>query len=167
MIFVTVGSSPIPFDRLLRAIDGLRIDEHLVVQHGPSTMRPKRAECVDVLSHAEFLELVRAARVVVTHGGVGSIFTCLRERKRPIVVPRHASFGESVDDHQVSFTRRAAELGYVTLVEDVDGLAAAAADEPLPLPIELRRSPIEVALRSYIKESVGPGPSRASEGSRS
>ena len=158
MIFVTVGSSATPFDRLLRAVDALRVEERLVVQHGPSTIRPKGAECSEALSHTEFLDLVRSARVVVTHAGVGSIMTALGEQTRPIVVPRLAALGEAVDDHQVSFARRAAELGFVVLVEDVERLAAEIAS-PLEIagPAELRRSPIEVELRSYIEELVGPG----------
>src|SRR4051812_17389504 len=101
MIFVTVGSSMIAFDRLLRAVDELAVDERLVVQHGASTIEPANAECVDVLSFESFVALVKDARVLVTHAGVGSILTALGEHKRPIVVPRRQMYGEAVDDHQV------------------------------------------------------------------
>lgn len=156
MIFVTVGSSSIPFDRLLRAFDGVHVDERLVVQHGASTIRPRHAECVAFLSYKEFVELMENARVVVTHAGVGSIMTALAARKRPMVVPRLGSLDEAVDDHQVPFARRACELGLVTLVENVDLLASAIADyEPRRQMPPSGRSPIEVALRSYVEECLG------------
>jgi UDP-N-acetylglucosamine transferase subunit ALG13 len=156
MIFVTVGSSSIPFDRLLRGIEHASIDEPLVVQHGLSTVLPGRAECVDFLDHEAFVTIVRSARVIITHAGVGSVMTALAECKRPIVVPRRKSYAEAVDDHQVPFARRAGELGLVTLVEDVNRLASAiddhVSDRASP---ELRRSPVEVELRSYIEKCIG------------
>ncbi len=167
MIFVTVGSSTIPFDRLLRAIDGVRTEERLVVQHGASRVRPRRADCVDFLGYTEFVELVRDARVTVTHAGVGSIMTALFEQRRPIVVPRLGAYGEAVDDHQVLFARRAGELGLVTVIEDVDLLGSAIAEHsPDALVPATTSSPIEVELRSYIEECIGPATILAA-GSRS
>lgn len=157
MIFVTVGSSTIPFDRLLRALDDVNMDEPLVVQHGASTIRPRRADCVDFLDYETFIELVRGARVMITHAGVGSIMTALSERKRPIVVPRRSAYGEAVDDHQVGFARRAGERGLVTLVEEADLLVCAIADHVSAGAIlTSSRSEIEVELRSYIEQCVGP-----------
>jgi UDP-N-acetylglucosamine transferase subunit ALG13 len=167
MIFVTVGSSKIPFDRLLRAVDAAEFDEPLVVQHGASAVRPYGAECVDYLDHGRFVELVRDARVVVTHAGVGSIMTALGEGKRPVAVPRRASLDEAVDDHQVAFARRAGELGLVTLVEDVARLApAVTAANGVAAGLEGGASPIELELRAYIEKCVGTGEVVMSEGSR-
>jgi UDP-N-acetylglucosamine transferase subunit ALG13 len=124
MIFVTVGTNEAPFDRLLRAIDELRIDEELIVQHGSSTVRPAGAFCVESLPLAELTELVCRARVVITHAGVGTILTALANGTRPVVVPRLRCHGEAVDDHQVEFARRLqAEL--ITLVEDMSDLPSA------------------------------------------
>ena len=46
MIFASVGSSTIPFDRLVRALESMETDEDLVVQTGVSTVRPRRARCL-------------------------------------------------------------------------------------------------------------------------
>ena len=157
MIFVTVGSSTIPFDRLLRAVDEVDVNERLIVQHGASMIRPRHAECVGFLDYAEFVGLVRRARVTVTHAGVGSIITALAECRRPIVVPRLCSYGEAIDDHQVPFARRAGELGLITLVENIDHLGSAIAEySPGSLAPSTRSSPIELELRSYIEECIGP-----------
>jgi UDP-N-acetylglucosamine transferase subunit ALG13 len=117
MIFATTGTCE-PFDRLLQAFDGFELDEELVVQHGISPVRPRGARCVDFLAYAELVELVRGARVVVTHGGVGSVLTALANGKRPVVVPRSAARGEAIDDHQLEFARKIAAAGVIDLVED-------------------------------------------------
>lgn len=126
MIFVTTGTCE-PFDRLLHAVDAASIDEELVVQHGFSPVRPRGARCVEFLPFAELVELVREARVVVTHAGVGTVLTALANGKRPVVVPRRAEAGDAIDDHQLEFARRVAADGLVTLVEDLDDLPAALA----------------------------------------
>ena len=157
MIFATVGSSTIPFDRLVRALDNLATDEDLVVQTGVSSVRPRRAKVRDYLGYDEFVALIRSARVVVTHAGAGSVITALGVGKRPIVVPRRAAQCEAVDDHQVTFARRAAELGLVTVVEDVSLLAATLRDHKSSLARSgSESSPIERELRSYIERCVGP-----------
>jgi UDP-N-acetylglucosamine transferase subunit ALG13 len=124
MIFVTTGTCE-PFDRLLSAVDAAALDEELVVQHGVSGVRPAGARCVDFLPFGELVELVRSARVVVTHAGVGSVLTTLMNGKRPIVVARLAEAGDAVDDHQLEFARRLAARGLVMLVEDISELPAA------------------------------------------
>ena len=118
MILVAVGASQFPFDRLLRALDELPGGESLVVQHGSSAVRPTNAQCLKFVPMEKLAELVREARVVITHAGVGSILLSLTNGKRPLVVPRLRSFGETVDDHQLESARRFAKAGLVRLVED-------------------------------------------------
>jgi UDP-N-acetylglucosamine transferase subunit ALG13 len=118
MILVTTGTNGEPFDRLLREVEAIG-DEPVVVQHGPSTLRPTRASCFDYVPFSKLVELVRDARVVVTHGGVGSILIALTHGKHPLVVPRLARLGEAVDDHQLELARRLDAEGLATLVDDV------------------------------------------------
>jgi UDP-N-acetylglucosamine transferase subunit ALG13 len=127
VIFVTTGTCE-PFDRLLAAVGAAGLDEEVVVQHGASAVRPAGARCVDFLPFDELVELVRSARIVVTHAGVGSVLTTLTNGKRPVVVPRLAAAGDAVDDHQLEFARRLAARGLVTLVEDLGELGAAIRD---------------------------------------
>jgi UDP-N-acetylglucosamine--N-acetylmuramyl-(pentapeptide) pyrophosphoryl-undecaprenol N-acetylglucosamine transferase len=118
MIFVSVGTNEARFDRLLRAVAGLGAGEELVVQHGPSPVRPTGATCVDFLSFEQMTEHLARARVAVLHAGVGSVLAALAAGTRPVVVPRLQRHGEAVDDHQVGFGRRLHEEGLVVLVED-------------------------------------------------
>lgn len=161
MILVAVGSSQFPFDRLLQAAAELPRTERVVIQHGPSDVRPAGASCTDFVPFEELANLIREARVVVTHAGVGSILLALANGKKPIVLPRLRVFGEAVDDHQLESARRLARAGVVTLVEEPKQLATAIArarshtlgaslsssDVPLPLVKELR---------DYLVKLIGP-----------
>jgi UDP-N-acetylglucosamine transferase subunit ALG13 len=150
VILVTLGTQAFPFDRLLRGLDG--VDEELVVQGGRSTFRPAGATWHDYLSYPELLELVRRARVVVCHAGVGSVMTVVPEGKRPVVMPRLKRYEETVDDHQLPFARRLAEAGLVTLVEDASLLRAAVAETPPPPASLGRGAGLAADLRQYLLE---------------
>jgi len=125
MIFVSVGTNEARFDRLLRAVEALGASEELVVQHGPSPVRPAGATCVEFLSFEEMTDHIRRARVLIMHAGVGSILAALGNGVRPLVVPRLRRFDEAVDDHQVAFGRRLHAEGLVELVEDPEGVVEA------------------------------------------
>ncbi len=127
MIFVSVGTNEARFDRLLEAVGTLGDAEEVVVQRGPSPVRPAGAVCVDYLSFEQMTEHLGRARVAVLHAGVGSVLAALAQGVRPLVVPRLKQFGEAVDDHQVGFGRRLHEEGLVELVEDLALLEAAVA----------------------------------------
>lgn len=161
MIFVTVGSSHFPFDRLLYALDGVETDEELVVQHGPSTVRPRGARCIPFLSFADFALHARQARVVVSHGGIGSVLVALAEGKRPLVVPRLARFRETTDDHQLESVRALSAAGLVTAVYeplDLPGALAGGSEETTP-PVVGGRLADE--LREFIRTSVPRAPAGA------
>ena len=155
MIFVSVGTNEARFDRLLRAVAELPLEEELVVQHGHSTpvARPG-AELVDFLSFEAMVDTIRRARAVVTHAGVGSVMVSLANGKCPVVVPRLKSFGEAVDDHQLQLGRRFAAAGLVTLVEDPDGLAAALTAEQQPAAIVPSASSLAADLTSFLEQAI-------------
>jgi UDP-N-acetylglucosamine transferase subunit ALG13 len=157
MILVATGASQFPFDRLLRAVSVPASGERVVVQHGCSSVKPDGAECVDFLPMPDLAALVREARVVVTHAGVGSILLCLTNGRTPVVVPRLKRFGETVDDHQLSSARRFAAAGLVTLVEDPAGLPAAlaAAGDGVVAPPSGEGALVR-ELRSYFEETIEP-----------
>jgi beta-1,4-N-acetylglucosaminyltransferase len=122
MILVTTGTNGSPFDRLLREIEGIEVEEDIVVQHGPSSLRPSNARCVDYVPFDELVRLVREARIVISHGGVGSILVAMINGRQPLVVPRLARYAEVVDDHQLDLARRLAQANAITIVENPEHL---------------------------------------------
>lgn len=109
MIFVTVGTHEQPFNRLIEAVDSLKRDgiirESVCIQIGYSTYEPKYCEWHRLLPSREMDNMVRHARIVITHGGPSSFIMPLRLGKVPIVVPRQFRFGEHVNDHQLTFAK--------------------------------------------------------------
>ena len=125
MILVTTGTNEQPFDRLVKAAADLRCSERLVVQYGSSTVAHGAGEWVDFVGFDELEGLMREARAVVGHAGVGSIMLARGCGHVPIVMARRHHLGEAVDDHQLPLARRLDTAGLVTLVEDSGELAAA------------------------------------------
>ena len=155
MIFVSVGTHEAPFDRLLRAVGELRIDEELVVQYGPSEVRCDGAVEFDYLPFDSAVDYVRGARVVVTHAGVGSVMLALANGKRPVVMARLRQFGEHVDDHQLELASRLDAAGLVELVGDGASLTMALA-RGAEAPARADAAPwLGTALRAYLAETLG------------
>ncbi len=126
MIFVTVGTQ-LPFDRLVRAVDGWagragRRD--VFAQIGESELRPCHIDWARFLSPAEFRERVAQAQLVISHAGMGCILTALELAKPILVMPRHASFGEQRNEHQLATARRLGALGKVAVATDETELVA-------------------------------------------
>lgn len=160
MIFVTVGTNEARFDRLLTAVDAVGAEEELVVQHGPSPVRPAGARCVAFLAWDEVVEHMRAARVVVAHAGVGSVLVAVANGKRPLVMPRLRRYREAVDDHQVVFANRLAEAGLVTVITDAQGLGRALREER-EAPVLLRSGTrLAEELRLYLVSELRAGACR-------
>lgn len=125
MIFVTVGTHEQPFNRLMEAVDHLNVDEEIIVQYGYSNYRFENPniKAQPFFGNDLMTRYSEEARVVVTHGGPGSIFTALIYGKKPIVVPRQRVFGEHVNDHQVAFAKHMKEEGMIEVVLDISDLA--------------------------------------------
>jgi UDP-N-acetylglucosamine--N-acetylmuramyl-(pentapeptide) pyrophosphoryl-undecaprenol N-acetylglucosamine transferase len=156
MIFVSVGTHEAPFDRMLRVVYELELDEQLVVQHGPSAVRCARAQEAEFLAFDDVVENVRAARAVVMHAGVGSVMISLASGKRPIVFARRKEFGEHVDDHQVELARRLEASGLVTVVNSSAALADALARDTAPAGRFDGVPWLGDDLRAYLEAQLGP-----------
>lgn len=130
MIFVTVGTHEQQFDRLVKAVDDLKLDkvinEPVYVQTGYSTYEPTHCDHSRFVSYTQMKEYMKAADVVITHGGPSSFIEAMAAGKVPVVVPRRGDLEEHVNNHQVDFVRTVAERqGGIIPVFDVDDLPVA------------------------------------------
>ncbi len=115
-VLVLVGTDHHPYDRIVRWADAtaLRLPgTRVVVQHG-ATRAPAHAEGHAFVTHAELVELLQSADVVVCHGGPGTITDARGAGHVPIVAPRDPALGEHVDGHQQRFVRLLEGSGLVT-----------------------------------------------------
>lgn len=109
MIFVTVGTQ-LPFDRLIGAMQdhAAQSDEPVVAQTGhlpPGDPWPA-LEAHATLPPERFAELMRAARIVVGHAGIGTVLSAAEHDRPLVVLPRRADLGEHRNDHQLATARR-------------------------------------------------------------
>lgn len=155
MIFVTVGTSTFPFDRLLCSVDDLGVSDELVVQYGASESVPRARVTRQFMTYPDVLDHMQRARVVIAHGGAGSILTALHSGKHPIVVPRLRKFGEAVDDHQLDLAARLAERGLLTVVGDVSELGAQIAAVPAVPPSAAASSSLATSISDFVESRLG------------
>lgn len=107
MIFVTLGTISYPFKRLAVFINSYAKEypnEKIIIQQGYTRgfIKLRNMELNRFLTVTEMVKKIKSARLVIAHGGEGSIYTILKYSKnKPIVFPRIPTFGEHVDDQQV------------------------------------------------------------------
>lgn len=122
MIFVTVGTHEQQFERLLKCIDEMNLEEKVIVQSGYTDYQFKNCEAQKLLPYSQMVENVKNARIVITHGGPSSIMMPLQIGKIPIVVPRQKKFNEHVNDHQLEFVKKISENGSIIPVYEIEKL---------------------------------------------
>jgi UDP-N-acetylglucosamine transferase subunit ALG13 len=125
-IFVTVGTLSTGFDRLPKEIDMLIekgvIREKVIAQIGSSKYTPKNYEWFRFTSKEVYWDTLKGSKIVITHGGIGSITNALKFSKRTIVVPRRKEFGEVASNHQLEIARELERQGKIIAVYDIQDL---------------------------------------------
>ena len=100
MIFVTLGTQDKTFERLLKALDKAidkgEIKEKVIVQAGNTKYESKNMEIFDLISPDEFKELVNKCDILITHGGVGSILSAVKQGKKVIAAARLKKYTKEV-----------------------------------------------------------------------
>jgi len=142
MIFVTIGTHNVGFERLVIKMDEIAglIDEEVVIQIGSTQYKPKHAEYFDFCDENGILEYLKQARVVVTHAGAGSVLNSLSFVKRIILFPRLKKHGECFDDQQLELTRVLSESGQVIAVYDAKDLESAIRSVDTVVPTRLAKN---------------------------
>lgn len=127
MILVTLGTQDKSFTRLLdeiqEQIDLGNIKDKVVVQAGYTKYDSKDMEIFDLISRDEFDKMISKCDLLITHGGVGSILTGLKNNKTVIVCPRLAKYKEHMNDHQVQIVNNFSKEGYILKYGEGDDLA--------------------------------------------
>ena len=162
MIVVSVGTNEARFDRLLEWVSRAAVAEELVVQHGPSAVRPEGASCVAYMPYDTLVGLVGRSRVFVTHAGVGSILVALGAGRKPVVVPRLKQFGEAVDDHQLTLAHRLDDANLVTVADSIERLGDAIGRSDHTVSAGGGATALARDVRGYLLECTG----RANDGRR-
>lgn len=117
MILVTIGTQKQSFKRLFNYINELNIDEKIIVQGGKNKycFTNPNIEYHDFFYQDEMDNKIEEARIIITHGGGGTIFNALEKGKKVIVVPRLKEYKEHINDHQLEVTRYVVENNYTLM----------------------------------------------------
>lgn len=126
MIFIVLGTQKFQFNRLLKLVDKLilenKIKEPVFAQIGYSYYTPKHYTFTTFLDKDEFEKKIKECDVLITHSGVGTIISGISNNKATIVVPRLKKYNEHVDNHQCEIASAFARKKLVLLCEERDNL---------------------------------------------
>lgn len=127
LIFVTLGTQDKSFERLLKQIDldiqKGNIKEKVVVQAGHTKYSSDNMEIFDFLATDEFEKMINKSRIIITHGGVGSILTGLKKGKVVIAAARLKKYKEHTNDHQKQIIKEFTDRGYILELRDFSKLS--------------------------------------------
>lgn len=130
-VLALVGMNFRTFDRLLKVMDKVAEDseDEVVLQLGSSEFKPSHAKYFDFKPYDEVLEMIKSSRALVCQGAMcavdGLIHGC-----DVIVVPRSSKYGEVLNDHQVVFSEKLAELGLLRTAYDIEDVRSRLMEPP-------------------------------------
>ncbi len=126
-ILVTVGNE-LPFDRLVMTVDrwaqqcNRSID--VLAQIGGSEHPPPNLPWARFIDGPDFIAYFKAADLIVSHAGMGTILTALFHQRPLLVMPRRASLGEHRNEHQLATAERLFAQGKIDVALDEAELIA-------------------------------------------
>lgn len=131
LIFVTVGAT-LGFERMIETVATLKrngaIPERIVFQTGSGPFPQGLGDDVEIVRELPFDEvqaLLQRAKIVITHGGTGSLITALRAGCNVIAMPREFARKEHYDDHQSEITDAFVARGLILAARDPAEMATA------------------------------------------
>jgi UDP-N-acetylglucosamine transferase subunit ALG13 len=126
MILVTLGTQDKDFKRLLKAIDkeieNKNINEEVIVQAGYTKYHSNNMKIFDFISPKELDDLMKSARIIITHAGVGSILGALKYNKPIIAAARLSKYKEHTNDHQKEILNEFEKEGHILALKDFNKL---------------------------------------------
>lgn len=129
MILVALGTQDKSFVRILEMVEELLekkiITEEVYVQAGYTKFESKYMKIFDYLDMNEYERLLQGCDILISHGGVGTIVSAIKDGKKVIGVPRLAKYHEHHNDHQLEIIDNFTNQGYILSANNVDELAYA------------------------------------------
>ena len=121
MIYLTVGTFPAGFDRLVKAVDDLcfKYRVQCVAQISCGKYIPKHMSYNEFCSVEEQRKYIENSEFVITHGGIGAIGDIMRQGKPMIVFPR---LPEEAGHDQMPVSKRLSDTYGFSLCENINDL---------------------------------------------
>lgn len=126
MTLVILGTQDKVFPRLLENIEKQislgNLKGEVVVQAGNTKFKSKNMKIFDFIPMKKFDKFLKESDLIITHGGVGTILSGLRNDKKIIAVPRLHEYGEHENNHQLEIVEEFARLEYIVPCINLDKL---------------------------------------------
>ncbi len=124
LIFVTLGTQDKPFPRLIKLVEEQiekgNIKEEVVVQAGHTHFESTKMKILGMIPMEEYQKYMNDCDLLITHGGVGSIFDAMKLGKKIIATPRLKKYNEHVNDHQKELLSSFSKEGYLLVYNEGD-----------------------------------------------
>ena len=119
LIFVTTGSGPLDFSRLVKRMDEIAEDlgVEVIIQKGFTPYETHFAKSFTFVPYEEALGYFKKAKVIVGHASAGPIMHARAFNKPLIIFPRDGERQEIIDNHQIETAR--AMVGSSKMIEVV------------------------------------------------
>ena len=105
-------------DKVKKLIDKKVIEDKVIVQAGFTKYQSKDMEIFDLIDRDKFNSLMKECDLLITHGGVGSILTGLKNGKKIIACPRLEKYNEHINDHQKQIIEKFSKDKYIIGISD-------------------------------------------------
>ena len=79
-------------------------------------------QILDLIPYDEFEKYIKECDLLITHGGVGSIITGLKNKKKVIAAARLSKYKEHTNDHQLQIIKNLSTSGYILPLDNFDEL---------------------------------------------
>lgn len=125
MVLVTVGTQKQQFNRIFELVEKSKKlkKEKIVAQVGYTKYSNKKMDIFDFIPLDEMEKDILEADLIISHGGVGTIFSAIKKGKKVIAVPRLEKYGEHINDHQIEICEELEKERYILYYKDgVDNL---------------------------------------------
>lgn len=126
MILVTLGTHELPFTRLIKQVEKLKINgiikDEVIVQSGNTPYKSNYLNIQPFFSIENMDKLYDKADLIITHGGTGSIILGVKKQKKVIAAARLKKYNEHNDDHQVEIIEQFKNTGYILELSENDRL---------------------------------------------
>ena len=125
MIFASLGTMDMPFNRMAKAVDefAATTKEEVVVQTGYTDYNYQYAKSFKFCTKVEMRQYISDASILILQGGWGAISEAMEMHKRIVVIPR---YNKTVHIHdQFQLIRKLDSLGCVIGVYDEKSLSEA------------------------------------------
>jgi len=152
MIFASLGTMDMPFQRMAKAVDDFasNTEEEVIVQTGFTDFGYKYAHAFKFCTKDEMQRYISEASILILQGGWGAISEAMELHKRIVVIPRHDKTEHIHDQYQL--VEKLDALGCVIAVQDENNLNEAVEKARTYDFKQINKGNAEEAIRTALKE---------------